>query len=209
MSHVARHRTALLAVLTLAVAGVAVACVMPPPAPTTTTSSTTTSTTSTSSTTTSTTSTTTTTTVPCPTFPVPTLPSTVPAGDAVLAENPVTGVTPGCEKPVVFSWSGQTPGKLMYIDICRKVTSDPSFNPGQDCAPLSSLNPNATATGSGSAVVPIFRGREPSGDLDWGCYAASDVAPAGIEKNTTCYVRVTNNSLFNNAEAREAAFTLS
>jgi hypothetical protein len=198
MSHINRHRTAVFAVLATVVV-VAASCVMPPPPPVTT--STTTSTT--------TTTTTTTTTIPCPTFPLPSLPSTVPPGDAVLAENPVTGVTAGCEKPVVFTWSGQTPGKLMYVDICRKVTSDPSFNPGQDCAPLSSLNPNATATGSGSTVVQIFRGREPSGDLDWGCFAATDVAPAGVEKNTTCYVRVTNNSLFNNAEAREAAFTLS
>jgi len=133
----------------------------------------------------------------------------VPTGSAVLAENPVAGVPVNGEKAVRFYWNGQTPNQLMYVDICRKLSSDPTFQPGVDCAPLSSLNPNATSSGNGSTDVAIFRGAEPSGDLDWGCFAASDTAPAGIQKNTTCYVRVTNNNLFNSTSAREAAFTLS
>jgi len=215
MSIHARHRRTLLAAVTAGVAALTLACAPPgpPPGPTTTTSTTTTSTTTTSSTTstttTSSTTTTTTTTLPCPVFPAPPAGVGSPSAAAELGENPVTGVRLGCEKPVRFSWSGQAPRQLIYVDICRKPTSTPTFQPGQDCAPLSSLNPTATATGSGSTVVQIFRGREPSGDLDWGCFAAADTPPPGVQKNTTCYVRVTNNSLFNYTDAREAAFTLS
>jgi len=202
MSRIPNRNAVIAAVLAAVLATVVTACVMPPPpAPTTTT----TTTTSTSTTTTTSTSTTTTTTVPsCPTYPTPAPVSPIPPGAVVLAENPVTGVALGCEKPVVVTWTGQAPGQLIYVDICRKPTADPTFQPGEDCAPLSSFNPNGTPTGSGSAVVSIFRGPEPSTDLPWGCFRATDVAPAGVQRNTTCYVRVTNNSLFNNAEAREA-----
>jgi len=188
----------MLAAVAAGVAALTLACVPPPtPGPTTSTSTTSTSTTSTS-----------TTTVPCPTFPTPPAGPGTPSGAAELGEQPVTGVRPGCEKPVRFSWSGQTPGQLIYVDICREPSSSPTFQPGEDCAPLSSQNPTATSTGSGSTVVSIFRGREPSGDLDWGCFAAADTPPPGVQKVTTCYVRVTNNNLFNSAAARDAAFTL-
>jgi len=145
------------------------------------------------------------TTVPSTTVPSTTVPST---GPAVLAENPIVGVPLGGSKTVRFFWRGQTPGKLIFVDICARRSSESGFNPGADCAPLSSLNPNGTPTGSGSVDVGIFRGREPSGDLNWGCFAPSDTAPAGIVKRTTCYVRVTNNSLFNAASVQEVAFTL-
>ena len=54
----------------------------------------------------------------------------------------------------------------------------------------------------------MFRGPDPSGDQPWGCFAADDVAPPGIEKFTTCYVRVTNNTLFNNTQAFDIPFTI-
>ena len=148
--------------------------------------------------------------VPPTTTPSTTVPPTTvpPTGPAVLAENPVRGVPLGGTKSVRFTWNGQTPNRLVYVDICARSTTEPGFEPGTDCAPLSSLNPTATASGSGSVDVEIFRGREPSGDLDWGCFAAGDTAPAGVRKLTTCFVRVTNDWLYNSASAREVAFTL-
>ncbi len=145
---------------------------------------------------------------PTTTLTTTTTTTTVPTGPAVLAENPVAGVPLGGTKAVTFFWNGQVPNQLIYVDICRTTTSDPTFQPGEDCAPLSSLNPTATPTGSGSTTVSIFRGPEPSTDLPWGCFRATDVAPPGVQRNTTCYVRVTSNTLFNNTAAREVAFTL-
>jgi hypothetical protein len=134
--------------------------------------------------------------------------TTIPSGDVVLSENPVAGVPSGGSKAITVSWNNQTPKKVVYVDICRKPSNAPGFQPGEDCAPLSSQTPNGTASGSGSIRLDIFRGREPSGDLPWGCFAPGDTAPVGVEKNTTCYVRVTNDTLFNNDQARQAAFTL-
>ncbi|MFZ4518175.1 MAG: hypothetical protein ACOYOP_07295 [Microthrixaceae bacterium] len=131
-----------------------------------------------------------------------------PTGDVVLSENPVTGVALNGTKAVSVFWNNQAANKLIYVDICNKPTSTPGFEPGQDCAPLSSLTPNGSTNGSGTISVDIFRGAEPSGDLPWGCFKSSDTAPGGVTKLTTCYVRITNDTLFNNSAAKEIAFTL-
>lgn len=122
--------------------------------------------------------------------------------------NPVAFAPGQTEAPVTVNWSGQAANKLIFVDICKKLSSDPTFNPGQDCAPLSSTNPFATPTGSGTTAYTVFRGPDPSGDQPWGCFAAADQAPAGIQKFTTCYVRVTNDSLFNNNQAADIPFTI-
>ncbi|MFZ4518085.1 MAG: hypothetical protein ACOYOP_06835 [Microthrixaceae bacterium] len=129
------------------------------------------------------------------------------AGTASLSQNPVPFAPGQTIQPVTVTWSGQAPNKLVYVDICKKLSTAPGFEPGQDCAPLSSLTPNGTPTGAGSISVDIFRGPDP-GEQPWGCFAANDTAPAGIEKFTTCYVRVTNDSLFNNSAATDVAFTI-
>ena len=157
--------------------------------------------TTTSTTTTSTTTTTTTTTVPPTT-------TTIPSGPVGLSANPITVAdNPGTANVTVY-WNGQAANKLIFVSVCRKSNSDATFTPALDCAPLSELNPNGTPSGSGSATLEVFRGPDPSGDLNWGCFAASDVAPAGIQKNTTCYVRVTNNVVSNKDAAQELAFTI-
>jgi hypothetical protein len=97
---------------------------------------------------------------------------------------------------------------LLPFAVLHWARGDPTFQPGQDCAPLSSQTANGNATGAGTISVDIFRGAEPSGDLTWGCFAAGDTAPAGITKSTTCYVRVTNDSLFNTNAAVDAPFTI-
>jgi hypothetical protein len=154
-------------------------------------------------TTTSTTTTTTTTTTT-----VPPTTTTIPSGPVGLSANPITVAdNPGTANVTVY-WNGQAANKLIFVSVCRKSNSDATFTPALDCAPLSELNPNGTPSGSGSATLEVFRGPDPSGDLNWGCFAASDVAPAGIQKNTTCYVRVTNNVVSNKDAAQELAFTI-
>jgi hypothetical protein len=166
-------------------------------ATTTTTEATTTTTEAPTTTTTSTTTSTTTTTIPqVPSINVPGTPIAV-----TVAENP--GVA-----NVTVNWTGQTPNRLMFVSLCVKSNSDATFTSALDCAPLSELNPNGTASGNGSVTFEVFRGAEPSGDLNWGCFAAGDTAPAGILKATTCYVRVTNTSVGNKDAAVETAFTI-
>ncbi len=126
---------------------------------------------------------------------------------ASLSQNPVPFAPGQTIQPVTVNWSGQTPNSLIYVDICKKQSTAPGFEPGQDCGPLSSLTPNGTPTGAGSISVDIFRGPDP-GEQPWGCFAPGDQAPAGIEKFTTCYVRVTNGSLFNNSAASDVPFTI-
>jgi len=136
------------------------------------------------------------------------VPSAGAAGTVTVTPNPVPFAPGQTSQPVTVNWTGQAANKVIYIDICNKLSSDPTFQPGQDCAPLSSQTANGNATGAGTISVDIFRGAEPSGDLTWGCFAAGDTAPAGITKSTTCYVRVTNDSLFNTNAAVDAPFTI-
>ena len=143
----------------------------------------------------------TTTTVPTTTTTWPTADVTVSPAVASVATNPGYGF-------VKVYWNNQRPNQLVFIDICSVPSSTPGFTPGLNCAPLSELNVNGTPSGKGVADLLVFRGAEPSGDLRWGCFAPGDTAPAGILKLTTCYVRVTTGSLANNADAKEAPFTI-
>lgn len=144
---------------------------------------------------------TTTTTVPTTTTTWPTADVTVSPSVASVATNPGYGF-------VKVYWNNQRPNQLVYVDICARPSSSPGFSTGLDCAPLSELNVNGTPTGKGVADLLVFRGPETSGDLNWGCFAPGDTAPAGILKLTTCYVRVTTGQLANNADAKEAPFTI-
>lgn len=219
-THPVQRRAAALAIGLAALTGIGVAACAPMPenpggtttttttvdpgtsttttaAPTTTTSTTSTTTTSTTSSTT-TTSTTTTTLPPLPTINVP---SASPTAVSIPGNPGVANVT--------VNWTGQPANKLIFVDVCVKSNADATFNAALDCAPLSELNINGTASGSGSATLELFRGVEASGDLNWGCFKASDTAPAGVVKATTCYVRVTNTVLSNKNDAIEAPFTIS
>lgn len=108
---------------------------------------------------------------------------------------------------VTASWTGQKAKTLMFINVCGKSISDPTFNVALDCDDLTLLTPNGTADGAGSIQVDVFRGEESSQSNGWGCYAAGDDVPSGIKKNTTCYVRVTNNVISNKDDAVEAPFS--
>jgi hypothetical protein len=174
-------------------------------APTTTTTEAPTTTTTVAPTTTTTTSTTTTTVAPTTT----TTTTTIPTGPVALVPNPIAVATLGGTANGTVYWNGQPANKLIFIDICRKSIDDASFDNALDCAPLSQLVRNGTSSGNGSATLKVFRGEEASGDLGWGCFKSTDTAPAGVQKNTTCYVRVANDSAANTTGDVEQAFTIS
>lgn len=129
------------------------------------------------------------------------------AGTITITPNPVT-VTPDQQTATVTAnWSGQSPNKLLFFRVCKKSITDASFSVSIDCSSLSEVNLNGTADGSGTAQIDVFRGENPDGDTGWGCFAEGDTPPQGIEKFTTCYVRLTNNVITNKDEAVEQAFT--
>jgi len=147
--------------------------------------------------------------VPATTTTVPTTTTTWLSADVTVSPAAASVATnPGYGFVKVY-WNNQRPNQLVYVDICARPSSSPGFSTGLDCAPLSEVNVNGTATGRGVTDLLVFRGPETSGDLRWGCFAPGDTAPVGILKLTTCYVRVTTGQLSNNADAREAAFTIS
>ena len=130
-----------------------------------------------------------------------------PAADVFILANPVSIPTKGVDVNVRVWWKNQTASSLTFIDICRKSTNDVTFNFALDCATLAQQLANGTPNGSGTAVVPFFRGPEAS-ELGWGFYTAGDTADPGITKVTTGYLRVTNGSQFNTLSVKEIPFTI-
>jgi hypothetical protein len=149
----------------------------------------------------------TTTTVKRTTTVAPTLPPVPASGGVTITPDPIP-VTAGVDSvDATVAWQGQKPKALIFLRVCRKSITDPTFVDGIDCSLLSEQTPNGTADGNGSIVMPIFRGQADNGDANWGCFAPTDTAPPGVQKNTTCYVRVTNDVTTNTTDDREAPFT--
>jgi len=128
-------------------------------------------------------------------------------GSITVTPNPVPVATDSYTE-VQVRWSGQPAGTLIFASVCVKSTKDPDFQVGVHCSPLAQVEVNGTADGSGSALVPVFRGQEPTTDLPWGCFAPGDAVPSGVLGATTCYLRVTNDLVLNNDDAVEAAIAV-
>ena len=110
------------------------------------------------------------------------------------------------------NWAAMNTGKPVYISICRRAQSDPQFvDFGTSCSAVSEIIVSAAfqTNGAGSKAIKMFRGENPDGDSGWGCYAASDTAPAGVEKLTTCYVRIASDSESDTTYAQTLPFTIS
>ncbi|MFN8052149.1 MAG: hypothetical protein U0Q22_11965 [Acidimicrobiales bacterium] len=109
-------------------------------------------------------------------------------------------------------WSAMQTGKPVYISICRRPQSDPQFvSFGDSCSAISEVIVSAAfqTNGAGSKAVKLFRGENPDGDSGWGCYAPGDTAPQGVEKLTTCYIRVASDSESDTTYAHTIPFTIS
>ena len=122
---------------------------------------------------------------------------------------PVSSGAPTVTVNVSYSFGAGGALKPLFFHQCRKDPNDPTFNFAADCSGLSQIQVNGTSnpTGDGSLAYELFRGDEPSGDANWGCYAAGDTPSAGYTKLTTCWIRVTTDSPSNNAQAQSIPFT--
>lgn len=131
-----------------------------------------------------------------------------PKGDVALVSSRIDVGGVGGTRTTRVWFSGQAPRTAIVAKVCRRSIGDPQFREGLDCSLMSEAVANGTETGSGWIDVEVFRGPDPGGDGAWGCFAPGDAAPPGIEKLTTCYVRITNNLGANTRDDREVAFTL-
>jgi hypothetical protein len=109
-------------------------------------------------------------------------------------------------------WSNMQVGKPVYISICRRPQTDPNFvSFGDSCSNISEVivSPAFQTNGAGTKQVKLFRGENPDGDSGWGCYAPDDVAPDGVEKLTTCYIRLASDAETDSTYAHTIPFTIS
>jgi len=137
----------------------------------------------------------------------PTLPPVAGTGGVTVDPAAVPVGANDQQATVKVSWQGQQPATLMFVRVCRKSVTDQTFSAGTDCSLLSEVTPNGTPNGANSIDFTVFRGENPDGDSGWGCFAPGDAVPAGIQGNTTCYVRVTNDVIGNTKDQRDAPFT--
>lgn len=136
--------------------------------------------------------------------------SATPNPIPVPAINPATGYSFKTDATTV-SWTAMQPNKPVYISICRRAQSDPEFGSfGNSCSAISEVIVSAAfqTNGAGSKAIKVFRGENPDGDSGWGCYAAGDTAPAGVEKLTTCYVRLASDAQTDSTYAFTIPFTI-
>jgi hypothetical protein len=135
-------------------------------------------------------------------------------GTVVIGEEPInvpTGFLAGVNNvEVCYNFGSAGEFRPVFIEQCWAPASTPGFNVSINCYKSGeiSINPAANPTGAGKTEFRIFRGAEPSGDSDWGCFAPGDTVPPGITPYYTCHVRVTVDSFLNNSEALSVPFTM-
>ena len=130
----------------------------------------------------------------------------VDAVDGIHLDTQVVAVGPDQGAATLqVSWSGAVPGQLVILGICKRSIGDAAFRASSDCSMIGRLDVNGTPDGAGSTALEVFRGQDPTGER-WGCYAPDDTPPPGVEKFTTCYVRVTDTTYSNDDADIELPF---
>ncbi len=135
-----------------------------------------------------------------------------PGGAAVTASfapNPIP-VSPGqktADIQVTYDFGAKN--TAVFFDVCKKLTSDPTFDYTIDCDRGTALGANGSDNGKGSEPMEIALGDSMGSiffgdELDkWGCYPEGFTPSPGFEKATQCYIRVTQETKFNNTDAKD------
>ena len=111
------------------------------------------------------------------------------------------------EDAATVSWSGMAPDGELRIMVCARDDADPAFvDPAQSCSYTSEYL--LTSSASGQKRIALFRGENPDEDSGWGCYAEGDVAPPGVDRRTTCYVRIVSGDSFHPVRSVSVPFTI-
>lgn len=129
-------------------------------------------------------------------------------GSVTVSPTPTPMTSEQTQATVTVDWTGQKPNVPIFIKICSRSITDPSFNGNIDCSILSEIAAPGSANGAGTYQFDVFRGVEPSGDYNWGCFAEGDEVPNGIA-DRGCWVYLTNNTSGNVTDAAEAPLEFS
>jgi hypothetical protein len=135
-------------------------------------------------------------------------PALAGATTATISPNPIKLGASDTSANVTVSWTGLPTTTRVFITECFKPVTDPTFDPFASCSNVSEVTVNPLSNpGTGSVAFAAFKGAEPSGDDSWGCFAAGETPPAGIQAFNTCYIRVTDTSETNLTDQTSTAFT--
>ncbi len=113
-----------------------------------------------------------------------------------------TTILPAGES-VTVTLSGQIPGTYSFIQQCWKNDTSPTFNQLTDCSQATGDQVLPDASGNATKSFFLFGGDEPN-DAGWGCGPNTS---AGLQKATTCYVRIAKGSPATTAGQEFFAFT--
>jgi hypothetical protein len=135
------------------------------------------------------------------------------AGTATVTPNPITVSQGQTSATVTVDYNFGAANTAVFIDICRKPKSDPTFDYTLDCDSGSANAYNGSANGGGSKQYDVFVGHTVGWDLfasgKWGCYPTTGDYEAGFDGFTTCYIRVTQGSVDNQTDAVTVPYTFS
>lgn len=129
------------------------------------------------------------------------------AGAAVVVTpNPINVTQAQSAVTVPVTYAAAPVDQPTFVTQCWKDPAGASFDPVADCSNLTSIriNPNQTDF---TLQFSVFRGAEPSSDQLFGCIAAGDAPIAGITTVTTCWIRVSYNTLQNISTDEFTPFT--
>lgn len=137
------------------------------------------------------------------------------ATQATVTPNPVPVSNGQDSATVQVQYNFGTSNTAVFFDICKKLSTDPTFDYTTDCDRGASDGANGSQSGTGQfqMEIPIgdsFGSRLFGDNIDqWGCYPQGFTPSAGFQAASQCYLRVTQTDIFNNTDAKDIPLTYS
>jgi hypothetical protein len=135
------------------------------------------------------------------------------AGTGSVSPNPVPVSGGQTSAMLTVNYNFGASNTAVFVDLCKKQSSDPTFDYTLDCdrGVAGTFNGSSNGAGSQQVEIPIgdsFGSQFFGDDLDkWGCYPSGFTPSAGFLAATQCYIRVTQTDIFNNTDAFDVPLT--
>ncbi len=136
------------------------------------------------------------------------------AGTATVTPNPIPVSTGQEFATVTVDYNFGAANTAVFFDVCRKLSSDPTFDYTLDCDSGVANAANGSSNGSGSYQLEIAVGDSYSSRIfgpdltnQWGCYPQGFTPSSGFTAVSQCYIRVTQGDVFNNTDAANVPFS--
>lgn len=135
------------------------------------------------------------------------------AGSASVTPNPIPVSAGQKLATVTVNYNFGAKNTAVFYDVCKKKSSDPTFDYTLDCDRGVANAANGSANGSGTYQLEIAVGDSNGSvffgdEIDkWGCYPQGFTPSAGFASASQCYIRVTQESVKNNTDAIDMPYT--